>query len=255
MIEPADPLPLAAPGAGAQVFDTPSGRRPQDWAAPLATRAHGDRDLERVIGRVEDGERIDAEEALLLHERADLTTLGRLADLVRRRKHPGGVVTYIIDRNVNPTNVCLTDCGFCAFYRSPGDVEAYVLSRGEIYDKVAELEALGGRQVLMQGGHHPRILSEWWGQLISDLKERFPTVNSHALSAPSWTTSASTRSGRSRRSSATSRTRASAACRARAPRCSSSGCARSSPRRRRPPTDGSTSTARCTRRGCVRARR
>lgn len=184
MIEPADPLPLAAPGAGAQVFDTPSGRRPQEWAAPLATRAHGDRDLERVIGRVEDGERIDAEEALLLHERADLTTLGRLADLVRRRKHPGGVVTYIIDRNVNPTNVCLTDCGFCAFYRSPGDVEAYVLSRGEIYDKVEELEALGGRQVLMQGGHHPRVLSEWWGQLISDLKERFPTVNSHALSAP-----------------------------------------------------------------------
>ena len=184
MIEPADPLPESAPGAGTQVFDTPSGRRPQDWSAPLATRAHADRDLERVIGRVENGERIDADEALLLHERADLTTLGRLADLVRRRKHPSGVVTYIIDRNVNPTNVCLTDCGFCAFYRSPGDVEAYVLSRGEIYDKVAELEGLGGRQVLMQGGHHPRVLSEWWGQLISDLKERFPTVNSHALSAP-----------------------------------------------------------------------
>ena len=184
MIEPADPLPESAPGAGTQVFDTPSGRRPQDWSAPLATRAHADRDLEWVIGRVENGERIDADEALLLHERADLTTLGRLADLVRRRKHPSGVVTYIIDRNVNPTNVCLTDCGFCAFYRSPGDVEAYVLSRGEIYDKVAELEGLGGRQVLMQGGHHPRVLSEWWGQLISDLKERFPTVNSHALSAP-----------------------------------------------------------------------
>lgn len=184
MIESADPLSSSGPGAAAPVFDTPSGRRPQDWSAPLATRAHSDRDLERVIGRVEDGERIDAEEALLLHERADLTTLGRLADLVRRRKHPGGVVTYIIDRNVNPTNVCLTDCGFCAFYRSPGDVEAYVLSRGEIYDKVAELEALGGRQVLMQGGHHPRVLSDWWGELISDLKERFPQVNSHALSAP-----------------------------------------------------------------------
>ena len=79
MIEPADPLPVSATRAGTQVFDTPSGRRPQDWTAPIATRAHADRDLERVVGRVEDGERIDAEEALLLHERADLTTLGRLA--------------------------------------------------------------------------------------------------------------------------------------------------------------------------------
>ena len=109
---------------------------------------------------------------------------GRLADLVRRRKHPENRVTYIIDRNINPTNVCLTDCGFCAFYRSPGDPEAYVLSRSEIYGKVGELARLGGRQVLMQGGHHPRILSEWWGELISDLRERFPEVNSHALSAP-----------------------------------------------------------------------
>lgn len=184
MIEANDPLPASAGSDSPPTFDTPSGRRPQDWDAPLATSARGDRDLDRVIGLVEDGVRIDAEDALLLHERADLTTLGRLADLVRRRKHPSGVVTYIVDRNINPTNVCLTDCGFCAFYRSPGDVESYVLSREEIYGKVAELEALGGRQVLMQGGHHPYILSDWWGELISDLRERFPTVNSHALSAP-----------------------------------------------------------------------
>ncbi|MEM8713155.1 MAG: radical SAM protein, partial [Planctomycetota bacterium] len=165
-------------------YDTPSGRAPQTWEAPLAAASAGDRDVARIVGLVEDGTRISEEDALILHERADLLMLGRLADLVRRRKHEGDVVTYIVDRNINPTNVCLTDCGFCAFYRSPGDVEAYVLSRDEIYGKVAELEALGGRQVLMQGGHHPRILSEWWGQLISDLKERFPTVNSHALSAP-----------------------------------------------------------------------
>lgn len=174
----------AGSGAGLGRFDTPSGRRPQDWQAPLAHALSGDRDVARIAGLVEDGERITAEDALILHERADLLTLGRLSDLVRQRKHPSGLVTYIIDRNINPTNVCLTDCGFCAFYRSPGDVDAYVLSRDEIYGKVKELDDLGGRQVLMQGGHHPRILSDWWGELISDLRERFPNVNSHALSAP-----------------------------------------------------------------------
>ncbi|QDV08664.1 Aminodeoxyfutalosine synthase [Planctomycetes bacterium Poly30] len=174
----------AGSSAGLERFDTPSGRRPQDWRAPLAHAHAGDREVARIAALVEDGERITAEDALVLHERADLLTLGRLADLVRLRKHPSGVVTYIIDRNINPTNVCLTDCGFCAFYRSPGDVDAYVLSRDEIYGKVKELSDLGGRQVLMQGGHHPRVLSDWWGQLISDLRERFPNVNSHALSAP-----------------------------------------------------------------------
>lgn len=173
-----------SPGGTRGRFDTPSGRRPQEWEAPLAFAAAGDRDVDRIARLVEEGERITPSDALILHERADLLTLGRLADLVRLRKHPSGIATYIVDRNINPTNVCLTDCGFCAFYRSPGDVEAYVLSRDEIYGKVEELSALGGRQVLMQGGHHPRVLSDWWGQLISDLKERFPDVNSHALSAP-----------------------------------------------------------------------
>lgn len=174
----------AATEAAQSRHETPSGRRPQDWRSPLASAGHGDAEVARIAGKVEDGLRLTPEEGLHLHERADLLTLGRLADLVRRRKHPESRVTYIIDRNINPTNVCLTDCGFCAFYRSPGDPEAYVLSRSEIYDKVSELSRLGGRQVLMQGGHHPRILSEWWGELISDLRERFPEVNSHALSAP-----------------------------------------------------------------------
>jgi len=133
---------------------------------------------------VEDGERISAEEALLLHEEADLTTLGRLADLVRERRHPEGIVTYIVDRNVNPTNVCVVDCGFCAFYRRPKDEEAYVLPREELMEKVQELADLGGRQLLMQGGHHPRLGTEWWCELLSELRERFPRINLHALSAP-----------------------------------------------------------------------
>jgi len=167
-------------------LDTPSGRLPQSWSAPLASTVQTEplhSDLARIAGKVEDGQRVSAEEALLLHERADLLTLGRLADGVRARLHPEGLVTYIVDRNLNPTNVCIADCGFCAFYRAPGDAEAYVLSRAEIYAKVQELADIGGKQLLMQGGHHPRVLSPWWCELIADLCERFPSINSHALSA------------------------------------------------------------------------
>jgi cyclic dehypoxanthinyl futalosine synthase len=147
-----------------------------------APRAHGA--VARVAERVEAGERISRAEALLLHEEADLLTLGRLADSVRTRLHPHGVVSYIVDRNVNPTNVCITDCGFCAFYRRPDHAEAYVLPRETIVQKVKEVADLGGRQVLMQGGHHPYLKTAWWCDLLADLRARFPEVNLHALSAP-----------------------------------------------------------------------
>jgi cyclic dehypoxanthinyl futalosine synthase len=140
--------------------------------------------LEPVIAKVEEGLRITPEEALALHERADLTTLGYLADLVRRQKHPEPRVTYIVDRNINPTNACVVDCGFCAFYRRPDHPEAYVLSRAEILAKVDETARLGGRQILIQGGHHPAIKTDWWCDLLSDLRSRYPEVNPHALSAP-----------------------------------------------------------------------
>ncbi|NOT30300.1 MAG: dehypoxanthine futalosine cyclase [Planctomycetes bacterium] len=137
-----------------------------------------------IAAKVESGARITPAEALALHEQADLLTLGRLADLVRARQHPHGIVSYIVDRNVNPTNVCITDCGFCAFYRRPGHAEAYVLPREVLIQKVRELAELGGRQVLMQGGHHPYLKTDWWCELFSDLHARFPLVNLHALSAP-----------------------------------------------------------------------
>jgi cyclic dehypoxanthinyl futalosine synthase len=163
----------------------PSSTLPE-WAAPLASQAREQpvRDeLLRIEQAVEAGERIEAEDALFLHEHADLPTLGRLADIVRRRKHPEAIVSYIVDRNINPTNACITDCGFCAFYRRPGDPEAYVLSREEIYRKIEETVAQGGRQLLMQGGHHPYIKSDWWCELLSDIRARFD-INCHALSAP-----------------------------------------------------------------------
>jgi cyclic dehypoxanthinyl futalosine synthase len=162
-------------------------RPPRTWTPGLASAAHAPataRELDRIAGRVRDGLRITAEDALFLHEHADLLLLGELADLVRRRKHPEGVVTYIVDRNINPTNVCVTDCGFCAFYRRPKHEEAYVLEREEILRKVQETADLGGRQLLMQGGHHPKIQSDWWCDLIADIRSRFPQVNCHALSAP-----------------------------------------------------------------------
>ena len=162
------------------------------WRAPRARGGRRDADVVAIAAKVRDGRRITAAEALTLHERADLLTLGELADGVRRRLHPcphpldtsNGVVTYIVDRNVNPTNVCITDCGFCAFYRRPKHAEAYVLPRAEIHRKVRETAELGGRQVLMQGGHHPYLKTDWWCELIADLRERFPQVNAHALSAP-----------------------------------------------------------------------
>jgi len=137
-----------------------------------------------VADKVLEGTRITSEEALLLHDEADLATLGRLADSVRKRLHPSGHVTYIVDRNINPTNSCITDCGFCAFYRRPGDAEAYVLSRDEIYQKIQETVDLGGRQILLQGGHHPYLKTDWWCDLLSDIRERYETINPHALSAP-----------------------------------------------------------------------
>jgi len=151
---------------------------------PPAARARSAPEVARIAAKVEEGRRITPEEALRLHEEADLLELGRLADLVRARLHPHGIVSYIVDRNVNPTNVCVTDCGFCAFYRRPNHVEAYVLPREVLLQKVKEVADLGGRQVLMQGGHHPYLKTDWWCELFTDLSARFPLVNLHALSAP-----------------------------------------------------------------------
>ncbi|MHC4262453.1 MAG: cyclic dehypoxanthinyl futalosine synthase [Planctomycetota bacterium] len=164
------------------------GRAPDaGWEAPLAAATRKgplSTELERIEDKVLEGGRLTPAEGLTLHDHADLGLLGRLADHVRRVKHPTPRVTYIVDRNVNPTNVCITDCGFCAFYRRPKHDEAYVLDREVIHQKLEELASIGGRQVLMQGGHHPYLKSDWWAELFGDLRERFPEINLHALSAP-----------------------------------------------------------------------
>jgi cyclic dehypoxanthinyl futalosine synthase len=131
-----------------------------------------------------EGGRITEEEALDLLEHGELTRLGALADLVRRRLHPDRVVTYVIDRNVNYTNVCNAFCTFCAFYRAPHHEEGYVLSVEELTAKVAETYRLGGNQILLQGGHNPALKIEWYEDTFRRLKEAFPDLWLHALSAP-----------------------------------------------------------------------
>jgi cyclic dehypoxanthinyl futalosine synthase len=120
-------------------------------------------------------------EALELYERAPLLELGRLADAARWRLHPEPVVSYIIDRNINYTNVCVADCKFCAFYRRPKHAEGYVLSFEEIGRKIEELKALGGIQILMQGGHNPYIPFEWYLDLLRYIKRHHP-IHIHAFS-------------------------------------------------------------------------
>jgi len=111
--------------------------------------------IEQIATKVRAGQRVTADEALELYRRAPTALLGHLADAVRARKHPGGIVTYIIDRNVNYTNVCVAKCNFCAFYRPVGSPEGYVLGFDELFRKIDETIAVGGVQLLMQGGHNP----------------------------------------------------------------------------------------------------
>jgi len=103
---------------------------------------------------------------LELYERAPLLELGQLADAERWRHHPDRAVTYIIDRNINYTNVCVADCGFCAFYRRPKDPDGYVLSFEQIGRKIDECKAIGGVQILLQGGHNPYIPFGWYLDLM-----------------------------------------------------------------------------------------
>jgi len=135
-----------------------------------------------ILEKALSGERITDEEALVLLRSRDLVSVGRAADDLRNRKIDRRRVTFIIDRNVNYTNVCYTDCDFCAFYRRPGDTrEGYLLPKAIIFKKIEETLALGGTALLMQGGHHPDLGVDYYEDLFSSIKARYP-IHLHALS-------------------------------------------------------------------------
>jgi cyclic dehypoxanthinyl futalosine synthase len=137
-----------------------------------------------ILDKALAGERIDDTEALTLLESRDLVAVGRTADELRARKTDPTRITFIVDRNLNYTNICVTDCDFCAFYRRPGDArEGYLLPKPVIFKKIEETLAIGGTGVLMQGGHHPDLGIEYYEDLFQSIKARYP-IHLHALSPP-----------------------------------------------------------------------
>ncbi len=148
---------------------------------------------ESLIDRVIEGERITPEDALELY-RLPLEELGALADHRRKLALAGAydgqgndVVTYIIDRNINYTNICNVYCKFCAFYRTEKDADSYVITFEEIDQKLDELTAAGGIQILIQCGHHPSLTIDWYTDLLSHIREKYPHVNIHGFSPPEFT--------------------------------------------------------------------
>jgi cyclic dehypoxanthinyl futalosine synthase len=140
--------------------------------------------VREILDKALDGERIADGEAVALLESRDLVPIGRAADELRARKSDPARITFIVDRNLNYTNICVTDCDFCAFYRRPGDQrEGYLLPKPVIYKKIEETLALGGTGVLMQGGHHPDLGIDYYEDLFRSIKARY-RIHLHALSPP-----------------------------------------------------------------------
>jgi cyclic dehypoxanthinyl futalosine synthase len=140
--------------------------------------------VREILDKARDGERIGDAEAVTLLESKQLVPIGRAADQLRARRTDPDRITFIIDRNLNYTNVCVTDCDFCAFYRRPGDrAEGYLLPKTVIFKKIEETLAIGGTGVLMQGGHHPDLAIDYYEDLFRSIKGRYP-IHLHALSPP-----------------------------------------------------------------------
>jgi cyclic dehypoxanthinyl futalosine synthase len=140
--------------------------------------------VRRILDATLAGRRLSAADAALLLRSRDLAAIGRAAHAMTMRLHPEPYRTYNIDRNINYTNICTAVCDFCAFYRGPKHPEGYVLDREVLLTKVEETVALGGDQILMQGGLHPTLTLEWYEELLRDIKDRFPQVNIHGFSPP-----------------------------------------------------------------------
>src|SRR5437762_8883109 len=141
-------------------------------------------DIQTLLDKVLDGHRLTVEDCTALLESYDIARIGVAADEIRARRHPDNIVTYIIDRNINYTNVCNVVCTFCAFYRRPGAPDTYVRTFDEICAKIDETIELGGTGVLMQGGLHPDFGIEWYEDLLRSLRAKYPGFQLHCFSPP-----------------------------------------------------------------------
>ena len=139
--------------------------------------------MDDLLQHAADGGRISPEQALLIYTDAPLHALGEAADTVRRRRYPDNIATYIIDRNINYTNVCLTACKFCAFYRSPNHAEGWTHPISEILRRCGEAVDLGATQIMLQGGHSPELGIEWYEEAFSSIKRDYPQLTLHSLGA------------------------------------------------------------------------
>lgn len=139
---------------------------------------------EQLLDKAAQGGRLSADEALRLYETADLVSLGKAADQIRRRLSPDNLGTFVVDRNINYTNACIAGCSFCAFYRKPGHPESYLLPVEEILRRVGELVEIGGTQVLLQGGLEPSLPLSYYEEVCRAVKARYPQIYLHSFSAP-----------------------------------------------------------------------
>ena len=140
--------------------------------------------IRKILEKSVAGERLTSDEGLELLKCNDLPLLGAAANAVTRRLHPESYRTYNIDRNINYTNICTAVCNFCAFYRGPKSDEGYVLPREELLAKIQEAVDLGGDQILLQGGLHPKFKLDWYEEMLQDIKQHFPKLNVHGFSPP-----------------------------------------------------------------------
>ena len=143
-----------------------------------------DPQVRRILDSVLEGQRLTVDDCTTLLESYDVAAIGAAADEIRQRRHPDNIVTYIIDRNINYTNVCNVVCTFCAFYRRPGAPDTYVRTMEEICEKIDETIALGGTGVLMQGGLHPDFGIDWYEDLLRTLSAKYPGFQLHCFSPP-----------------------------------------------------------------------
>ena len=143
-----------------------------------------EKEIQKILDSVTEGHRLKRADAIQLLESDSLASIGKAANAVTTKLHPEQYRTYNIDRNINYTNICSAVCDFCAFYRGPKDPEGYVLDRKILLKKIEETVAIGGDQILLQGGMHPTLPLEWYEDLLRDIKLQYPEVNVHGFSPP-----------------------------------------------------------------------